>query len=606
MKGSKLTHKFWARAVGLVLFAALFTVLILCIAGVVYCYERGWYDISDIAADTVHGEIMPAQMGEVAAESALYAEESGEQLEKPAPTPMPALQEGAEHAAAEEVMPMSEPTALPEEMVEYEMTAEEDMPAYDASEPSLTGWEQILDMNRYRLIYAGIAAGIAVLALFIFLLCSAAHKEGEEGYVLIRQDNIPFDIYIVLAGLLCIGALTIGLNVTATMWGFMVELAFASLCIAVSAGVAMAACMTFAARIKTKTLFKNTIIYRIFAWLGRLFNMMGMNLKAALIFLGYLLINAIGAAYLFNSRYEGFALVMLAFFNCAVLYGILECVSQMKKLKEAAGALAEGDLSYEMDTSKLKWEFKEHGESLNSVGRGMARAVNERMRSERFKTELITNVSHDLKTPLTSIVTYIDLLQKEEIPGEQAKEYVDTIARQSAKLKKLTEDLIEASKASSGVMSVNLERVNVSELLRQSVAEYGDRMTAAGIATVMTLPEDDIYITADGRLLWRVMDNLLLNICRHGMNGTRAYIGAEKREENTVISFKNISSKELNISPEELLERFVQGDESRSTEGSGLGLSIAQSLTELMKGNMQLYLDGDLFKVELIFPKDEL
>ncbi|MBR2155819.1 MAG: HAMP domain-containing histidine kinase, partial [Clostridia bacterium] len=240
------------------------------------------------------------------------------------------------------------------------------------------------------------------------------------------------------------------------------------------------------------------------------------------------------------------------------------------------------------------------------VGRGMARAVNERMRSERFKTELITNVSHDLKTPLTSIVTYIDLLQKQEIPGEQAKEYVDTIARQSAKLKKLTEDLIEASKASSGVMSVNLERVNVSELLRQSVAEYGDRMTAAGIATVMTLPEDDIYIIADGRLLWRVMDNLLLNICRHGMNGTRAYIGAEKREENTVISFKNISSKELNISPEELLERFVQGDESRSTEGSGLGLSIAQSLTELMKGKMQLYLDGDLFKVELIFPKDEM
>ncbi|MBR2329252.1 MAG: HAMP domain-containing histidine kinase, partial [Clostridia bacterium] len=361
-----------------------------------------------------------------------------------------------------------------------------------------------------------------------------------------------------------------------------------------------------AARIKTRTLFKNTIIYRIFAWLGRLFNMMGMNLKAAFIFLGYLLLNAIGAAYLFNSRYGGFAFVMLAFFNCAVLYGILECISQMKKLKEAATAIAEGNLSYETDTSKLKWEFKEHGESLNSVGRGMARAVNERMRSERFKTELITNVSHDLKTPLTSIVTYIDLLQKEEIPGEQAKEYVDTIARQSAKLKKLTEDLIEASKASSGVMSVNLERVNVSELLRQSTAEYGERMAAAGIATVMTLPEDDIYITADGRLLWRVMDNLLLNICRHGMNGTRAYIGAEKREENTVISFKNISSKELNISPEELLERFVQGDESRNTEGSGLGLSIAQSLTELMKGKMQLYLDGDLFKVELIFSKDEM
>ena len=520
MKGSKLTHKFWARAVGLVLFAVSSAVTAACVTSMAYCYKNGWHSVE--------------------------------------------------------------------------------------AEVELEGIRAFLFLNRYNLIIVGVIAAVCMLALFIFLLCSAARKEGEAGYVLIRQDNIPFDIYIVLAGLPCIGCLTMGLNITATSGGYVVQLVFAAICIAISAGVAMAACMTFAARIKTKTLFKNTIIYRIFAWLGRLFNMMGMNLKAAFLFFGYLLLNAIGAAYLFNSRYSGFALVMLALFNCAALFGILECVSQMKKLKEAATAIAEGNLSYETDTSKLKWEFKEHGESLNSVGRGMARAVNERMRSERFKTELITNVSHDLKTPLTSIVTYIDLLQKEEIPGEQAKEYVDTIARQSAKLKKLTEDLIEASKASSGAMSINLERVNVSELLRQSVAEYGERMAAAGIATVMALPEDDIYITADGRLLWRVMDNLLLNICRHGMNGTRAYIGAEKREENTVISFKNISSKELNISPEELLERFVQGDESRSTEGSGLGLSIAQSLTELMKGKMQLYLDGDLFKVELMFANEQM
>lgn len=520
MKGSKLTHKFWARAVGLVLFAILSAVLVICGAGVVRCSQRGWY------------------------------------------------------AAGVNV--------------------------------ELDGSLGALFINRYNIITAGVIAGVCMLALFIFLLCSAAHKEGEEGYVLIRQDNIPFDIYLVLAGLLCLGALAIGLNITAASGGYIIELIFVAICIAISAGAAMAACMTFAARIKTKTLFSNTVIYRVIAWLGRLFNMMGMHLKVTFVFLGYLLLNAIGAAYLFQSRYEGFALMMLAFFNCVVAFGLLECVSQMTKLKEAAAAIAEGDLSHEMDTSKLKWEFKEHGESLNSVGRGMARAVNERMRSERFKTELITNVSHDLKTPLTSIVTYIDLLQKEEIPGEQAKEYVDTIARQSAKLKKLTEDLIEASKASSGAMSVNLERVNVSELLRQSAAEYAERMTTAGITPVMTLPEDDMHITADGRLLWRVIDNLLLNICRHGMSGTRAYIGAEKRDENTVISFKNISAKELNIRPEELLERFVRGDESRSTEGSGLGLSIAQSLTELMKGKMELYLDGDLFKVELIFPKEEM
>ena len=192
--------------------------------------------------------------------------------------------------------------------------------------------------------------------------------------------------------------------------------------------------------------------------------------------------------------------------------------------------MANGDLSYCVDTSGMKREFREHGENLNSIGRGMAIAVNERMKSERFKTELITNVSHDLKTPLTSIVTYIDLLQKEDIQDEKAKEYIDTIARQSKKLKKLTEDLIDASKASSGALNVNMERVNISELLRQSSAEYGERMEAVNITPVVNMPEEDIYVRADGRLLWRVVENLLQNICRHGMPGTRAYL--EARTEN--------------------------------------------------------------------------
>lgn len=521
MKGNKLTHKFWARAVGLVLFAILCAVTGTCITVVTYGSKQEWYTAG--------------------------------------------------------------------------------------AEVSVSGLKAVLFTNRYNLIIIGCVAVIGMLVLFIFLLCSAARKEGEEGYVLIRQDKIPFDVYLALvAGLLIsLSLIVIEILQVYSRYDIMVNITVA-LSVALIASICMATCMTFAARIKTKTLLKNTLIYRVFAWFGRLFNLMGMNLKAAFIFLGYLLINAILAAYLFESRYSGFALVILAFLNCAVLFGILESVSQMKELKEAAAAIAEGDLSYEMDTSKLKWEFREHGESLNSVGRGMARAVNERMRSERFKTELITNVSHDLKTPLTSIVTYIDLLQKEEIHGEQAKEYVETIARQSAKLKKLTEDLIDASKASSGAMSVNLERVNVSELLRQSAAEYGERMAAVGITQVVNMPEEDMHITADGRLMWRVMDNLLLNICRHGMNGTRAYLSAENRDGNTVICFKNISAKELNIPPEELLERFVQGDESRNAEGSGLGLSIAQSLTELMKGQMELHLDGDLFKVELIFPKGEI
>lgn len=267
--------------------------------------------------------------------------------------------------------------------------------------------------------------------------------------------------------------------------------------------------------------------------------------------------------------------------------------------------MANGDLSYCVDTSDMKREFREHGENLNSIGRGMAIAVNERMKSERFKTELITNVSHDLKTPLTSIVTYIDLLQKEDIQDEKAKEYINTIARQSKKLKKLTEDLIDASKASSGALNVNMERVNISELLRQSSAEYGERMEAVNITPVVNMPEEDIYVRADGRLLWRVVENLLQNICKHGMPGTRAYLEARTENGRAVVSFKNISQQQLNIPVEELLERFVQGDESRSRGGSGLGLSIAESLTELMKGKIKLSLDGDLFKVEMWFDEDK-
>ena len=574
MKGNKLTHKFWARAIAFCLFCVFAAVLIGCIAGVLYCYSEDWYDM------TVSG-----------AAAADIPQESVEPTAPPTPSPQQeeSMGEFSVESAEAEPLPASEF-------------------AQQEGNLSLKEWEKMLLMNRYRLIIIGFIAGAAMLGLFIFLLCSAAHKEGEEGYVLIRQDKVPFDLYLLLcvaAVLICSVPFNYAAYSNASSGTIIAVIIIGLLSVGGLAAIGMALCMTVAARIKTGMLFKNTIIYRVFAWTGRIIDKLAVHYKAGLIFIAFILINGIMAAYMFASRYSGFAFAMLLFFNAGALYFVLKMAGQMNKLKEAGKALAEGNLAYETDTSKLSWEFKAHGENLNSISRGMARAVSERMRSERFKTELITNVSHDLKTPLTSIVTYADLLQKENIPGERAKEYVDTIARQSAKLKRLTEDLIDASKASSGAMNVNFEMVNVSELMRQSSAEYGERMAAAGITPVVSMPEEDIYITADGRLLWRVVDNLLTNICRHGMAGTRAYLGAEAREGDAVISFKNISARQLNIPAEELMERFVQGDESRNTEGSGLGLSIAESLTELMKGKINLSLDGDLFKVELIFPGKE-
>ena len=246
--------------------------------------------------------------------------------------------------------------------------------------------------------------------------------------------------------------------------------------------------------------------------------------------------------------------------------------------------------------------LKEHAENLSAVRLGMSRAVDERMKSERFRTELITNVSHDLKTPLTSIVSYVDLLKNEPIESEKAREYIDVLDRQSQRLKKLTADLVDASKASSGALTVNPEPVDLGELVRQSAGEYAERFAAASLTPVLGLREEETVVTADGRLLWRVLDNLLTNAVKYSLPGTRVYLDVTKSPGTASISVKNISREALNIPAEELMERFVRGDASRSSEGSGLGLSIARSLTELMGGELRITLDGDLFKAEILFP----
>lgn len=542
MKDNNLTHKFWARAVAFCLFCATAAVLACCIAGVVYCYSKEWYKTGLNVTFTTEGD-------------------------------------------------------------EWDYAID----GTNAIMTDKTGFKEFAYKNRNSMMVYGFIAGITALACFVFLLCSAAHRSGTEDCVLLRQDKMPYDLYLPSAILLGTGLCAMLVECVAYELNTVKAVA-AALIMACLAGVFMALCMTTAARIKTGTLLKNTLIYRLCTGVGMGASSMLSSISGAwrfsLAFAGYLLINAL-LSYRFFTRGGFLTFLILLAINGGALYLLLNMIRQMRTLSAAGQAMANGDLSYCVDTSDMKREFREHGENLNSIGRGMAIAVNERMKSERFKTELITNVSHDLKTPLTSIVTYIDLLQKEDIQDEKAKEYIDTIARQSKKLKKLTEDLIDASKASSGALNVNMERVNISELLRQSSAEYGERMEAVNITPVVNMPEEDIYVRADGRLLWRVVENLLQNICRHGMPGTRAYLEARTENGRAVVSFKNISQQQLNIPVEELLERFVQGDESRSRGGSGLGLNIAESLTELMKGKLKLSLDGDLFKVELWFDEDK-
>lgn len=225
------------------------------------------------------------------------------------------------------------------------------------------------------------------------------------------------------------------------------------------------------------------------------------------------------------------------------------------------------------------------------------------MKSERFKAELITNVSHDLKTPLTSIINYVNLLKMEEVENPKAREYIEVLDRKSQRLKKLTEDLVEASKASTGVLTVNREKIGMCQLVDQALGEYEEKLEARKLTVVPSLPEGETYVYADGRHLWRVIDNLLGNCAKYAMEGTRIYLELVRGKGQVTLSIKNISRDPLNVPPERLMERFVRGDESRTTEGSGLGLSIARSLTELQGGTFELAVDGDLFKATVTMPQ---
>ena len=324
--------------------------------------------------------------------------------------------------------------------------------------------------------------------------------------------------------------------------------------------------------------------------------------RTAIIAAAAIAIEAFLTAQAFGYYYISGFFVFLWFVYTPLLF-ILACFGawQMKSLKAAGERLARGGIDEKIDTKHMYWEFKRHAENLNSIGEGMAAAVEQRMKSERLKTELITNVSHDIKTPLTSIVNYVDLLNKPHTP-EQEAEYLEVLDRQSKRLKKLTEDLVEASKASTGNMNVSLVRTNTREIIEQSLAEYGRRMEQGKLIVITNIPDPAPAAMADGRLLWRVLDNLFNNVCKYALAGTRVYIDAGIEGNEAVISVKNISRDPLNVSADELMERFVRGDSARHTEGSGLGLNIAQSLVNLMHGKFSLSIDGDLFKAEIRLP----
>ncbi len=276
---------------------------------------------------------------------------------------------------------------------------------------------------------------------------------------------------------------------------------------------------------------------------------------------------------------------------------------QLRRVTDGAKRLAAGDLTSKINTKHLLYDMRVIGETLNSTGSGLEKAVDDRMKSEHFKTELISNVSHDIKTPLTSIISYVQLLKDQPENEPANREYLETLERQSVRLKKLLEDLIEASKASTGNLKADLQPCDVNTVLSQILGEYEEKLNEKELDLRIRLPEERVNIMADTQHLQRVLDNLLVNISKYAQPGTRAYVNLEATDKEARIELKNTSREPLNLTSDELLERFTRGDSSRGSEGNGLGLSIAQSLTELMGGQMELVVDGDLFKVILRFPR---
>lgn len=460
-------------------------------------------------------------------------------------------------------------------------------------------WAELIYNCRYQLIVIAAVSFILCPVLFIFLLCAAGHRAGSEGIVPSFVDKIPFDLFtlLMIVAISCLWAI-----LAEMYYDSILLIMLACLVILVAALLILLYIMSFAVRVKMGGLIKGCIIYKVLAWVWRLIRSVchaiaelvrGMPLVpksciavAVILLLELISVNS-GVVWLITNALLAAALIYTAI--CA------------KKLLTAGHKLAAGDESCVVDTSKLYGPFREHGENLNTIRDGVSLAVEARMRSEHFRTELITNVSHDIKTPLTSIINYVDLLGKEKPENEKMREYIDVLQRQSARLKKLIDDLLEASKASTGNLTVNAEPCDVGVLLDQTLGEYGEKLNAAGLEPVLTKPEKPVIIMADGRHMWRIFDNLLNNICKYSQRGTRVYLEVCERDGKAVVTFRNISSRQLNISSDELMERFVRGDSSRNTEGSGLGLNIAQSLAQLQKGTMELTVDGDLFKVTLTF-----
>ena len=444
---------------------------------------------------------------------------------------------------------------------------------------------------------------ISIIAMVVYLIWATGHEKGKEGIQLNSIDRISYEIISIVIMFVIGMMMSFAIASIESQIPQKILMSVFLLCYLIGYACLAVWVSTTIRRLKAKQFIRSFLTYKICRWIKvtieKIFRKVtdkeNTNRKITIIYWGFVVISIILA----STFWSGIGFIILIAFWIWVYYKLLQYNKKVQKINEALRNIYEGNPNVKLNEEELEGTLKIMAKYINDIAGGFTNAIEQSLKSERLKTELITNVSHDIKTPLTSIINYVDLLKKEDINNAQIEQYIAVLDKKSQRLKKLIEDLVEASKVSSGNVKLNMEVINLKELLNQTVGEFEDKLEKKNLKIEMDLPTENVLIKADNRYLYRVIENVFSNITKYALEGSRVYIKLEKQKEAIYLEFKNISKDKLNISAEELMQRFVRGDKSRYTEGSGLGLSIAESLTELQGGKFKTDIDGDLFKVEI-------
>lgn len=465
----------------------------------------------------------------------------------------------------------------------------------------------------------GLLIGImgCLVTLYYLILASGYRTEERTHPYLHGFDMITTESCIAITGICVLFALFLGekigyklihLLVSAASWPFAERMMRAVIIYA----CCMCGAFSLLRRYKSRQLWENSLVHHFQEHIHEYFSVRSFSYRLFCMYAGFVSAQVVGigliaVCFRYRAHLAAKLIMVLLILGLIVLdylafRRLFDTARQEDRIADAIDKIAGGDTSYQMDLNGLSGKELKLGYLINRIGTGLEQALQEQVKSERLKADLITNVSHDIKTPLTSIINYVDLLKREHLPGEKVNEYLNVLDQKSQRLKNLTEDLVEASKASSGNVKLEVATLDLVEMIWQTNGEFEEKFASRHLELLSSLPEGSVLIEADGRHLWRVLENVYNNAFKYAMAHSRVYTELVCTDGMAYFTIKNVSESPLNVQAGELTERFVRGDVSRTTEGSGLGLSIAESLTKLQGGTFEILIDGDLFKVRVGFP----